>query len=648
MLRHHATLRHTTGTAQAASVCIDIRLPDSFNDVVKAICNGLRMEGLKLDYYPVSAHPNKHLCIFVACVGSVERILAPMKRTHPADHMYLQSFTGSALEQQVIVMLLRRLCVPAGQVICPNTPGHLKLQQFRPVLDQLESHLLLTNKEDSHLGIRIVPLHSWHERRLLLHDWCSFSGGIANNEAGAPSVEGRRRDACDPLCQYFGPRIGFYFAWLRFHVRSLLLPALVGAGVFCHQCAHGVDGLWLVAYSVLVCTWSLLFARFWGFLVCELRIRWHCAATPGSRSEAEELHLSSSVKPGESATIGADTNTRMREALRGARGATESGAEGAGAAGVLHSHRVGLRRDFRPRFRVSEDGRRQELGEGHWRSSVPRTLIAAAALSASVAFVLCFAAWVVAFSGKLRRRFPTCRAATTMGSGGHGDEFGTLGCWAILLAPATVNTVVTRQLIHGFEWVSVRTTSWENHRTHLGYQQWLMRKLFLFQFVAHFAVLFLIAFWERDLEELRNFLAVTMVWDTTRSVFSGLLAARGANSHWEAHAAKRACRRALGAAAKHAPAVVSDAAGDRVANRQPIRDMWAAECTKPKFDSILYDYAEIAVCARSRAMPRVHACLQPPCSPACPPLRAVPNGIRNAILRRLPPCAIAGNDQCFH
>lgn len=117
-------------------------------------------------------------------------------------------------------------------------------------------------------------------------DPCSSAKGTHK-----PPVTKRRKKGCcgrlwwkftrigtqpiDKVSDYYGEEVAFYFAWLEFYTKWLILPALLGAGLFAHQLYTALTDAgdasrwnawgspYIVPYSVAICVWVTLLSHFW-------------------------------------------------------------------------------------------------------------------------------------------------------------------------------------------------------------------------------------------------------------------------------------------------------------------------------------------------------------------------------------------------
>lgn len=89
----------------------------------------------------------------------------------------------------------------------------------------------------------------------------------------------------DRIAAYFGEHVAFYFAWLEFYTRWLVLPALGGLFLFIAQLYHGsLDISYAPVFSLCMALWSLGFLEAWKRRNAELAQRWGVLAY-----EAEEV-----------------------------------------------------------------------------------------------------------------------------------------------------------------------------------------------------------------------------------------------------------------------------------------------------------------------------------------------------------------------
>ena len=89
----------------------------------------------------------------------------------------------------------------------------------------------------------------------------------------------------DRIAAYFGEHVAFYFAWLEFYTRWLLIPAAAGVLLFLAQLYHGsLDIAYAPLFSLVMALWSMAFLEMWKRRNAELAQRWGVLAY-----EAEEV-----------------------------------------------------------------------------------------------------------------------------------------------------------------------------------------------------------------------------------------------------------------------------------------------------------------------------------------------------------------------
>ena len=79
----------------------------------------------------------------------------------------------------------------------------------------------------------------------------------------------------DAIAEYFGENVAFYFAWVQFYTKWLILPSLAGFGLFILQIRSGsIDHPLLPFYSLFMAVWATFFLVFWRRRKHELAYRW--------------------------------------------------------------------------------------------------------------------------------------------------------------------------------------------------------------------------------------------------------------------------------------------------------------------------------------------------------------------------------------
>eukprot|EP00824_Muranothrix_gubernata_P011795 TRINITY_DN2533_c1_g1_i1.p1 TRINITY_DN2533_c1_g1~~TRINITY_DN2533_c1_g1_i1.p1 ORF type:complete len:713 (-),score=171.93 TRINITY_DN2533_c1_g1_i1:46-1872(-) len=75
--------------------------------------------------------------------------------------------------------------------------------------------------------------------------------------------------------EYFGEKIGLYFAWLGFYTKALVLPALVGLLLFVAGISSGdPDNKAVPVFALFMALWATFFLEFWKRRQATLSLRW--------------------------------------------------------------------------------------------------------------------------------------------------------------------------------------------------------------------------------------------------------------------------------------------------------------------------------------------------------------------------------------
>jgi hypothetical protein len=79
----------------------------------------------------------------------------------------------------------------------------------------------------------------------------------------------------DDIAEYFGDGIAFYFAWVAYFSRWLVIPAVIGFVVFCCQMAAGTMDHWTcIPFSCFIIIWASFMLAFWRQKSSALAYRW--------------------------------------------------------------------------------------------------------------------------------------------------------------------------------------------------------------------------------------------------------------------------------------------------------------------------------------------------------------------------------------
>ncbi|GLV40346.1 uncharacterized protein CBL_04147 [Carabus blaptoides fortunei] len=80
----------------------------------------------------------------------------------------------------------------------------------------------------------------------------------------------------DDICEYFGVKIGMYFAWLGHYTTALSVPAVVGFlfWLCCNGKHQGLEDVGYVLFSVFNVVWATIYVQAWKRYSAEMAFRW--------------------------------------------------------------------------------------------------------------------------------------------------------------------------------------------------------------------------------------------------------------------------------------------------------------------------------------------------------------------------------------
>jgi hypothetical protein len=74
---------------------------------------------------------------------------------------------------------------------------------------------------------------------------------------------------------YFGEKVGFYYAFMSYYTAWLLIPAIAGAALTVYQVwLQDVDTIFTTLYSLLICIWVTIFIERWKRKSAEICLKW--------------------------------------------------------------------------------------------------------------------------------------------------------------------------------------------------------------------------------------------------------------------------------------------------------------------------------------------------------------------------------------
>jgi hypothetical protein len=161
-------------------------------------------------------------------------------------------------------------------------PGWAGRDRFRTAL--LEE-LVWASKMRLHqtMAMRVIPLHSESDLRVLRDSWASWRH---------PS-DWFSTKPLEQVKQYFGERIGLYFAFHSTYTRMLAFPAVIGVVCYVADWIDPESGEWFLAfYSMFIAIWSIAVLEVWARRERELKFEWAMEQQP-LRGEVTPLFLCS-------------------------------------------------------------------------------------------------------------------------------------------------------------------------------------------------------------------------------------------------------------------------------------------------------------------------------------------------------------------
>jgi hypothetical protein len=295
-----------------------------------------------------------------------------------------------------------------------------------------------------------------------------FLGGVAR---------GRLAPRSDEIQAYYGCDVAFYFEWMGFLSRWLVVPGVAGVAVYACRWHRG-DTLdedeYTPLYGLLTFFWAVLFLRFWERHEKRLSYRWGTYMLTDyerqkffSTRDSFQGYLRLSPITGEPEVFYPAVRRRIKYV--GSALITSLMLSVAFAVMVLSLNLQGY---IRPKSNPAR-----------WNESSPHPF-----------------------------HFASLAALAEEGS-----LFDAASTWRSLVPPV-IHAACINALNKGYRTVAGSLTSWENHETEHGHNNSYALKRFLFEAFDCYIALFYLAFYERDVERLKAELITVFQIDTFRRV----------------------------------------------------------------------------------------------------------------------------------
>jgi hypothetical protein len=257
--------------------------------------------------------------------------------------------------------------------------------------------------------------------------------------------------AVQPIVEYFGPEVALYFEWVNFYNAWLVVPGVVGTGVFCTRYFLDTTVLYPL-YSAFVVLWSVLFVRYWE------RRQWVFAAAHGCSLQ------------------------------RAAAGGTD----------FLEPPRAGYRATA---TRANPVTGAQERYYPAWKRRLQQPVSWLVTLL-MLGFCICVQVCSLNLQGYMSKEQHTELEIPFF------DQFSEPGRIFDVNSnmgnvPVVLHVVLVLLLNTVFRSVAGALTAWENYRSREEHENAIIVKRVFFEFIDCFAVLFYVAFYRLDMPQLR-------------------------------------------------------------------------------------------------------------------------------------------------
>ncbi|XP_068425126.1 anoctamin-8 [Clinocottus analis] len=161
-------------------------------------------------------------------------------------------FFTSQERQGIIKYWLDNLRAKQGEVL-----HNIHFLEGQPIIPELEARGVIH---------QMFPLH---EQRILNQLMTSWVQAVCE------------RQPLDDICDYFGVKIGMYFAWLGFYTNSMLYPAVIGFLLWIlAEADQTSQDICCVVFALFNVVWATLFLERWKRREAELAYRWGTLDTP--------------------------------------------------------------------------------------------------------------------------------------------------------------------------------------------------------------------------------------------------------------------------------------------------------------------------------------------------------------------------------
>uniref|UniRef100_A0A8C2ZS95 Anoctamin n=1 Tax=Cyclopterus lumpus TaxID=8103 RepID=A0A8C2ZS95_CYCLU len=158
-------------------------------------------------------------------------------------------FFTSQERQGIIKYWLDNLRAKQGEVL-----HNIHFLEGQPIIPELEARGVIHH---------MFPLHEQRILNQLMTSWVQATQPLHD------------------ICDYFGVKIGMYFAWLGFYTNSMLYPAVIGFLLWIlAEADQTSQDICCVVFALFNVVWATLFLERWKRREAELAYRWGTLDTP--------------------------------------------------------------------------------------------------------------------------------------------------------------------------------------------------------------------------------------------------------------------------------------------------------------------------------------------------------------------------------